>query len=443
VQLCQRLSFLSLIKFGVIAIAAAAVIAGPSRAYAEARLLVDAESGKVLQADNATSPWYPASVTKLTTLYVTLKALKSGRITGDTLFTLSPNAFAQAPSKMGFPIGTPVTVDNAIKMMMVHSANDMAVLLAEGVSGSIEKFADEMNDTAQQLGMTQTSYVNPNGLPAEGQITSARDLAILARALIHDFPEYDFYWHIPAIRFGRRVMHNYNPLIEHYPGADGMKTGFICASGFNLVATATRNDHRLIAVVLGAPSGSARTLTAAQMLENGFASNPLSWLTPSFGTVNDLKPINAAPANLHEEICGRHHKRQRAENEEAETTPEAAPEADGSDQGAPPATLMLSDAAAKPGTLLVASMPSVQPIVVFTGPPNGTPQRPSAAMAKAAVATADSDLQAALRAAQSGDTAATALAAAKDASADPELPSDPVPLPRPRPKIAKLKSAAQ
>jgi D-alanyl-D-alanine carboxypeptidase len=292
--------------------------------------------------------------------------------------------------------------------------------------------------------MTQTSYVNPNGLPAEGQITSARDLAILARALIHDFPEYDFYWHIPAIRFGRRVMHNYNPLIEHFPGADGMKTGFICASGFNLVATATRNDHHLIAVVLGASSGSARTLTAAQMLENGFASNPLSWLTPSFGSVNDLRPINAAPANLHDEICGKHHKKARAENEEAETTPEAAPEADGSDQGAPPATLMLSDAAAKPGTLLVASMPSIQPIVVFTGPPDGTPRRPSAAMAKAAVANADSDLQSALRAAQSGDTAATALAAAKDASADPQVPAaDPVPLPRPRPKIAKLKSAAQ
>jgi D-alanyl-D-alanine carboxypeptidase len=444
VQLSLRLLFLSSIKFGVIAIAAAAVIAGTSRAQAEARLLVDADSGKVLQADNATSPWYPASVTKLTTLYVTLKALKTGRITGDTLFTLSANAFAQAPSKMGFPIGTQVTVDNAIKMMMVHSANDMAVLLAEGVSGSIEKFADEMNDTAQQLGMTQTSYVNPNGLPAEGQITSARDLAILARALIHDFPEYDFYWHIPAIRFGRRVMHNYNPLIEHFPGADGMKTGFICASGFNLVATATRNDHHLIAVVLGASSGSARTLTAAQMLENGFASNPLSWLTPSFGSVNDLRPINAGPANLHDEICGKHHKRARAENEEAETTPEAAPEADGSDQGAPPATLMLSDAAAKPGTLLVASMPSIQPIVVFTGPPDGTPRRPSAAMAKAAVANADSDLQSALRAAQSGDTAATALAAAKDASADPQVPAaDPVPLPRPRPKIAKLKSAAQ
>ena len=129
-------------------------------------------------------------------------------------------------------------------------------MLAEGVAGSIENFADEMNSTAQHLGMTQSNWVNPNGLPADDQITSARDLAILARALIHDFPEYDMYWHIPAIKFGKRIMRNYNTLIGRYDGADGMKTGFICASGFNLVATATRDGKRLIAVVLGAPSSA-------------------------------------------------------------------------------------------------------------------------------------------------------------------------------------------
>ena len=176
----------------------------------------------------------------------------------------------QAPTKMGFPVGTQVTVDNAIKMMMVKSANDMAVLLAEGIGGSIDDFAQQMTDTAHQLGMTESNFVNPNGLPADGQITSARDLAILARALIREFPEYSFYWHIPAIKFGRRVVRNYNPLLGRYPGADGMKTGFICASGFNLVATATRDNKRLIAVVLGAPSGAARAMKAAEMLESGF-----------------------------------------------------------------------------------------------------------------------------------------------------------------------------
>ena len=164
---------------------------------------------------------------------------------------------------------------------MVHSANDMAVVLAEGVAGSIEDFADEMNATARRLGMTQSSFVNPNGLPADDQITSARDLAILARALIREFPEYDYYWHIPAIKFGKRVMRNYNSLIGRYPGADGMKTGFICASGFNLVASATRGGKRLIAVVLGAPSSQARAMKAAQLLERGFNSSTRArWLMP-------------------------------------------------------------------------------------------------------------------------------------------------------------------
>src|SRR5690348_3294528 len=179
-----------------------ATIVSARLARAEALLLVEADSGKVLLAENATYPWYPASVTKLMTTYVTLQAVKDKRITLDTLFTVSSNAVAQQPSKIGFPLGTKVTVDNAIKIMLVKSANDMAVVLAEGVSGSIDKFAEEMNATAQRLGMTQTHYDNPNGLPDDGQITSARDLAILARALIRDFPEYDFYWHIPAIKFG-------------------------------------------------------------------------------------------------------------------------------------------------------------------------------------------------------------------------------------------------
>src|SRR5437870_9473850 len=125
------------------------------------------------------------------TAYVTLKAVKEGRLSLDTVLTVSPTAAAQSPSKMGFRPGIQVTVDNALKMMMVKSANDMAVALAEGVGGSIEKFANEMNHAAQRLGMTQSSFVNPNGLPNENQITSARDLAILARALIHDVPEYD------------------------------------------------------------------------------------------------------------------------------------------------------------------------------------------------------------------------------------------------------------
>src|SRR4030081_569403 len=299
---------------------AVAIIAGAmaglasGRAGAEALLLIEAESGKVLHAENATFPWYPASVTKLMTLYATLRAVKDRRITLDTLFTVSPNAVAQQPSKMGFKTGTQVTVDNAVKMLMVKSANDMAVVLAEGVSGSIENFADEMNNNARRLGMVQSSFVNPNGLPADDQIVSARDMAILARALIREMPEYDYFWHLPGIRLGKMVQRNYNTLIGSYPGADGMKTGFICASGFNLVTSATRDDRRLIAVVLGAPSSAARALKAAQLLERGFNSNSgLTWLMPSLGTVETLQPVDAAPPNMRDEMCGSHRKRQATE----------------------------------------------------------------------------------------------------------------------------------
>src|SRR5499427_7692107 len=264
-------------------------------ARAEALLLVEVDSGKVIDEQNATHPWYPASVTKLMTTYVTFKAVRDRRIMLDSVFTVSPNAVAQQPSKMGFKSGTQVTVDNALKMLLVHSANDMAVVLAEGVSGSIEKFSDEMNAAAKQLGMTQSSWVNPNGLPADEQISSARDLAILARALLRDFPEYDMYWSIPAIQLGKKTMRNYNTLIGRYEGADGMKTGFICASGFNLVASATRNGKRLIAVVLGAKSSPYRGAKAAGLLERGFQRGALSWLTPSLGNVESLKPVSMEP----------------------------------------------------------------------------------------------------------------------------------------------------
>ena len=286
-------------------------------AAAEALLVVEAESGKVLYTQNAGQAWYPASVTKLMTAYVTLRAVKEGRLTLDQPLTVSHNAVAQAPVKMGFGSGTQVTVDNALKMLMVKSANDIAVVLAEGVAGSIENFADLMNLHARRLGMVQTTFVNPNGLPADDQVSSARDLAILARALIREFPEYDYYWHLPGIRMGKMVQRNYNSLLGRYPGADGMKTGFICASGFNLVASATRDGKRLIAVVLGAPSSAARALKAAQLLERGFnSSRGLTWLMPPLGTVETLQPINAAPPNLREEMCGSHRKRPATEDED-------------------------------------------------------------------------------------------------------------------------------
>jgi D-alanyl-D-alanine carboxypeptidase len=349
----------------VLAASLIATAVAPRAASAEALLVVEADSGKVLQSENATYPWYPASVTKMMTAYVTLKAVKDGRLSLDTVLTVSPVAAAQSPSKMGFRAGTQVTVDNALKMMMVKSANDMAVVLAEGVGGSVDGFSAQMNAAAQQIGMTQTSYVNPNGLPAEGQITSARDLAMLARAIIRDLPEYEYFVHIPSIRFGKRVTQNFNRLIGRFPGADGFKTGFICASGYNLVASATRNGKRLIAVVLGASSGQARAVKAAQLLERGFANNSLSWLRPALGTVDNLAPIDAAPPNLRDEMCGG--KRKRPASDEAPEDDTVASNGSG-ESSISFFTAGLQPPVLRPVDMIAAAPAPSEPVVVYTGP---------------------------------------------------------------------------
>jgi D-alanyl-D-alanine carboxypeptidase len=421
----------------IVAVAAFAMVA-PQRAHAEAHLLIEADTGKVLEAENATYPWYPASVTKLMTAYVTLKAVKEGRTTLDTVLTVSPVAASQSPAKMGFRPGIQVTVDNALKMMLVRSANDMAVVLAEGVGGSIDGFSALMNENATRLGMTQTSYVNPNGLPADGQITSARDLAILARAIIRDLPEYEYFVHIPSIRYGRRVTQNFNKLIGRYPGADGFKTGFICASGYNLVASATRNGKRLIAVVLGASSGQMRAVRAAQLLERGFANNTLSWLRPSLGTVDNLVPIDASPPNLRDEMCnGKRHK--PASDEDDDTV---ASNAGGGPSSGDTAitfyTAGLQPPMVKPSELLAAAPAPSEPIPVYTGP-----TRTGAALI-AAVAD-DADTQAASRhhrgkrtriAAKKPDAAAEP-AAVRHASAKPDA------TPKAAAKPAKPKAVAK
>ena len=388
-----------------------------SRVAAEAQILVDVETGKVLHAENATMPWYPASITKIMTTYATLRAVKEGRITLDKLLTVSPNALAQSPVKMGFPVGTTITVDNALKMLLVKSANDMAVVLAEGVGGSIENFAEIMNRHAQRLGMTQSHFVNPNGLPADEQVTSARDMAILARAAIKEFPEYDYYWHLPGIRFGKKVLRNYNTLIGRYPGADGMKTGFICASGFNLVATATRDNKRLIAVVLGAPSSAGRAIKAAQLLERGFASDGLGWLTPQLGTVEALVPVNAEPPNMREDMCGKHRKKQASEDEDDSAAIASLLSSSGS---AYSVFLSALRAPANKQALLQQEARLGEPVPVHLGP------------AKKPANAAD----------PKGSKAKSAIANAVTAVSGPELASrsddgSAVPLPRPRPKVVR------
>jgi len=349
----------------LVAATCAAVSIAPlsAPAAAEALLVIEADTGKVLHADQATTPWYPASITKIMTVYVALRAVKEGRMTLESLLRVSANAAAAAPTKMGFPPGTTVTLDNAIKMLMVKSANDIAVVIAEGIGGSVEGFSDLMNANARRLGMTQSNFVNPHGLPADQQITSARDMAMLARAALREFPEYNHYWSLPGVRLGKRIYRNHNNLMGRYEGVDGMKTGFICASGFNVVATATRNGKRLIAVVLGSPSPAVRAVKAAQLFERGFQVRPLTWLTPGLGQIDALQPVNVDPPNLRDQTCGK--GRRRPPSEEAENDPLADVAADS------PYAVFLSTLRGPGGANAGPLLQDVrlgEPVRVYTGP---------------------------------------------------------------------------
>lgn len=277
-----------------------------------AYIVIDAGKGTVLAHDNSDRRWAPASVTKVMTAYLTFKALKAGQLKLTSPVVVSANAAGEPPSKMGYKAGTVVTVDNALKMMIVRSANDIAVALAETVGGSEASFVKMMNAEAQRLGMNGTTFRNPNGLPAEGQYSTARDLAVLARATWMQFPEYRDYFGITAIRAGNKVLRNYNSLLDHYRGANGMKTGFVCASGFNVVATATKNGRTLIAVVLGDTSAVARAETAASLLNRGFNGGLGGLMGQNLNNFR-TRPSSAQPANLHAEICGKNRAKGEAE----------------------------------------------------------------------------------------------------------------------------------
>jgi len=288
----------------IIALAASAAAA---MAQATPSVVIDVSSGQIMEQEQATQSWYPASLTKLMTVYVALDAVRSGRIAYDTPLVVSPRAVSMAPSKMGFPPGSEVTLRNALVMLMVKSANDVAVTIAEGVSGSVEAFAEEMNRASAKLGMRESYWVNPNGLPDERQVTSARDLALLGRALLVEFPESAGFFNIGAMRFGNQIHPTHNGLLGRYPGADGMKTGFTCPAGYNLVASATHGGQKLIAVVLGAPSAAARTAKAASLLDRAFMTgSPSGALAalPSAGIV-------AAP-DMRDSVC-RHRGKANAE----------------------------------------------------------------------------------------------------------------------------------
>lgn len=321
----------------------AAMLAAATPAAAGAALVFDAATGRVIYEEDATRSWQPASLTKLMTAYVVFNALKEGRYALNTEIGISPRAFVQPPTRFGLAVGKTVAIDLALRALIIKSANDFAVALAEATSGSVEDFVDEMNATAHRLGMTSTHFINPNGLPllvpapqpevvtvadksqqlpsedgkpaaasvkpssdaetgsaraktageaqpgggaekavsppepilisapaSEQARTSARDMGLLAEAISRDFPEFFPMFSEAEVEIGRRKAVTHNDLLKGFDGADGMKTGFTCGAGYNIVASATRNGRRLIAVVLGEPTGIARTARAEHLIDHGF-----------------------------------------------------------------------------------------------------------------------------------------------------------------------------
>src|SRR5690606_27637974 len=247
---------------------AASFVASPAAANPRfAALTVDAHTGKILFARNADAQRYPASLTKVMTLYCLFEELKAGRMKLDTPITMSAHAAAQPPSKIGLKPGSTLRVEDAIGLLVTKSANDVAAAVAEAISGSESRFAERMTQTAKRLGMTRTRFRNASGLPDNQQVTTARDMATLALRLQADFPQYYHYFSLPSYTFRGRTYPTHNKLIGRYKGTDGVKTGYIRASGFNLTASVRRDGKHLIGVVMGGRTGATRNKYMMSMLD--------------------------------------------------------------------------------------------------------------------------------------------------------------------------------
>ena len=286
----------SLLMLGLLSLLAApAAKAGPS-------LLFDAATGEVISHERAGEPWYPASLTKLMTAYIVFKKLKAGSLRLDQKILVSPLAASQEPSKIGMSPGSTISVDLALQTLLVYSANDMAYVLAEGANGTVYNFVKEMNATARRLGLNATHFVNPNGLFDPRQLTSARDIGVLAAVIISEFPEHSRYFSQQYVAIGKRKLMNRNSLVRTMPEADGMKTGFVCNSGFNLVASATRDGRRLIAVVMGAPNSGSRAEIARTLLTDGFSKGSLP-SRPRLAQIADTALGAIVPADMTGTVC--------------------------------------------------------------------------------------------------------------------------------------------
>ena len=272
-----------------------------AREPASPHLVIDANTGEILSYQRPFTRWAPASLTKLMTAYTVFRSIQLQQIAMNSPVRISESAIAQPPSKMGLPIGTILTIENALKIIMVKSANDISVALAESVGGTEEQFVALMNGHARRLGMEDTNFTNPHGLHHARQFTSARDMAVLARQIAAEFPQYASFFDIPAIRVGSRRLRNHNALLRLFDGTNGMKTGYVCASGFNVLVRTKRKERELIAVVFGEKSGFRRNVKAARLLSKGFARKTKAEKTLE----NFTRPIwmPDTPVDITRKIC--------------------------------------------------------------------------------------------------------------------------------------------
>ncbi|MDP4032110.1 MAG: D-alanyl-D-alanine carboxypeptidase family protein [Pseudorhodobacter sp.] len=248
---------------------------GASTAAPYAAIVMDARTGETLYAKNADTRLYPASLTKMLTLYITFAAIESGEISLDTMVTVSKNAAAEPPSKLGLKAGQRIALRYLIRAAAVRSANDAATAIGDHIGGSEEKFADRMNRTAKALGMRNSTFKNANGLTREGHLSTARDMTILGRRLFYDFPQYYNLFSRRSADAGMAKVANTNrKFLDSYRGADGIKTGYTAPAGFNLTASAERGNTRIIATVFGGTSTAQRNAKMAELLDLGFASAP-------------------------------------------------------------------------------------------------------------------------------------------------------------------------
>jgi D-alanyl-D-alanine carboxypeptidase len=275
--------------------------------YRYASIIVDNGSGRVTEEVNADAPRYPASLTKLMTLYMTFEALRDRRISLGQIVPVTEHAASMQPSKLGLVPGTYITVEQAILAIVTKSANDAACALGELVGGDEDRFAQIMTLRARALGMTHSTFRNASGLPDPEQMTTARDLAVLAHHLITDFPEQYHYFSVPSFQFHGREIPNHDRMLTDYEGADGLKTGYTVAAGHNLVTSAVRGGVRMIGVVMGAASNPERDIHMAALLDDGFTQMgvpvtpraPRHFRMPSLIASADAAPLRAQRTSLH------------------------------------------------------------------------------------------------------------------------------------------------